>query len=244
MTHCDDETLTLLAFGETPTRPHEVDAHLAECAECRAALQRLRDTVAVGRSLEPDDLRLPAPPDRVWERVTADLGIAAIADDADADADVVDLHAHAARRARSGGGRWRWLAAAAAVLLLVTTGAVLLVRRDSDPASTVQEVSLAPVGSGSARGTAQLVREDGHLAVRVDTSGLPNEADAYYELWLMNPAANSFVSLGPLVPGTSTVRPLPAGFSVKRNPYVDVSVQPFDGNPAHSNLSALRGRFA
>jgi len=240
MTHCDDETLALLALGEPPTHPAEVDAHLDECAECRAALERLRETVAVGRSLEPDDLRLPAPPDRVWDRVAAQLDIAGEADGAD----VVDLRAHSPRHARSGLGRRGWVAVAAAVLLLITAGAVVLVGRDSNPASTVQEVALAPVGSGSARGSARLVRQDGGHALRVDTTGLPAASDAYYELWLMNPDANSFVSLGPLVPGTSTVRPLPAGFSVKRNPFVDISVQPFDGNPAHSSVSALRGRFA
>ena len=87
------------------------------------------------------------------------------------------------------------------------------------------------------------MRQGGNLVLRVDTKGLPAASNTYYELWLMNPDTNSFISLGPIVPGTSTLRPLPAGLTVKSNPFVDISVEPFDGNPAHSSVSVLRGQF-
>ena len=242
MTHLDEETIALLALGEPPVNAADVDAHLDDCPACRSLLERLRATVTVGRSLHPDDMRLAPPPDRVWDGIAAELGLPSTVESEDAE--VVELSTHAAHRSAARVTWKGWAAVAAAVLVVITVGSVVLARRSSGPGPTVQSVALAPVGQGDARGGAQLVRRGGGLALRLDTTGLPTTPDGYYELWLMNPDTNSFISFGPVVPGTTATYPVPKGISVTSDPFVDISLEPFDGNPSHSTVSVLRGRFA
>ncbi len=130
------------------------------------------------------------------------------------------------------------------VVIVAAAGIVSLARRDSGDAKTVQEVALTEVDESGARGSAALVRDDNGYALRVDTTGLTDRDGTYYELWLMNPDTNSFVSLGPVLPGTRSTHPLPAGVTTKTDPFVDISVEPLDGDPAHSTVSVLRGNFA
>jgi anti-sigma-K factor RskA len=125
---------------------------------------------------------------------------------------------------------------------MVTVGAVIAAVRSSDSKST-QEVALAAIGGSNASGRAAVVAHDGGKALKVDTSGLAKLDGSDYELWLMNPDTNSFVSLGSVQPGVRSVHPIPAGVTVKTDPYVDISVEPRDGNPAHSTVSVLRGHF-
>ena len=89
------------------------------------------------------------------------------------------------------------------------------------------------------------MRDQGQLALKVDTKGLKQTDGSYLELWLMNPETNSFVSLGPVTPGTTGVHPIPAGVTVKTDPFVDISVEPLDGDPArlHRERAARRVRL-
>ena len=75
-------------------------------------------------------------------------------------------------------------------------------------------------------------------------SGLPpSSGDTFYELWLIG-SAGELVSLGSFrVPGSGSATvtvPLPAG--PERYGTIDVSREPADGDPGHSNDSVLRGR--
>ncbi len=73
MQHVDDELLTLLAlqFEE----PEDVTArHLASCARCQAELDALRRVVASGRAA-PTQSELLDPPARVWDNISAALGV-------------------------------------------------------------------------------------------------------------------------------------------------------------------------
>jgi hypothetical protein len=243
MTHLDDTALSLVALGETPDTADA--AHLDTCATCRADLTRLQRTVATARTIDPADLDLPAPPAHVWDAIAAETGTAATADEPRIEPDrrpggVVDL----ASRRPPPLQPPRWLSVAAAVLVLVVAaGAVIAAVRSSDSKSGQQEVALAAIGPGNASGRAAVVAHDGGKALTVDTSGLAPLAGSDYELWLMNPDTNSFVSLGSVQPGVRSVHPIPAGVTVKTDPYVDISVEPRDGNPAHSTVSVLRGHF-
>ena len=96
-----------------------------------------------------------------------------------------------------------------------------------------------PLG-GAAHGTATISTQDGRADVQV--RGLKPSADGdFYELWLLN-SPDDLVSLGSFrVPASGEVDvsvPLPG------NPddfaALDVSVEPPDGNPAHSSRSVLR----
>ncbi|MCJ8504690.1 anti-sigma factor [Kocuria flava] len=71
MAHLSEETLALLALGESP-EPEE-RAHLDGCGHCAAELAALGHVVRAGRA-EPAPV--PAPDPRVWAAVHAELGLA------------------------------------------------------------------------------------------------------------------------------------------------------------------------
>lgn len=242
MSHVDPDLLALAALGESV--PEDALAHLAVCDECRDEREAYARAVDAGRAVRPDDLDLPAPPVAVWEGISAQLGLSesAGAPPGAAPAPVTSIGEAPSRR--SGRTRWLWAAAAAIVVIVAAAGIVSLARRDDGDAKTVQEVALTEVDESGARGSAALVRDGTGYALRVDTTGLTNRDGTYYELWLMNPDTNSFVSLGPVLPGTRSTHPLPAGVTTKTDPFVDISVEPLDGDPAHSTVSVLRGNFA
>jgi len=242
MSHVDPDLLALAALGEAV--PDDALAHVATCEECRAERDAYGRAANVGRTVRPDDLDLPAPPVAVWEGISAELGLSAGSAGSDSDsAGSVTAIGDAPSR-RQGRARWWWAAAAAVVVIVAIAGIVALARRDGGDGRPVQEVALSEVDASGAAGRAALVRQDGGYALRVDTTGLANRDGTYYELWLMNPDTNSFVSLGPVLPGTRSTHPLPAGVSTKSDPFVDISVEPLDGNPAHSTVSVLRGQFS
>jgi hypothetical protein len=59
---------------------------------------------------------------------------------------------------------------------------------------------------------------------------------------LISDDVSRLLSLGPVTPGRHSID-LPAGVKVDEFPIVDVSVEQFDGNPAHSGDSIARGRL-
>jgi anti-sigma-K factor RskA len=63
----------------------------------------------------------------------------------------------------------------------------------------------------------------------------------FYEVWLLDRSAKRLVALGLLGPSESGSFRLPPDLDLGRYPLVDVSVEPDDGNPAHSGVSAVRG---
>jgi hypothetical protein len=65
---------------------------------------------------------------------------------------------------------------------------------------------------------------------------------SYYEIWLIDRAVVGMYPLGVVRPGTQTVE-LPADLDLGAFPLVDVSVDPLDGNPAHSGVSVARGQL-
>jgi hypothetical protein len=244
MSHVDPDLLALAALGEAV--PDDARDHLAICDECREERDAYARAVGAGRAVRPDDLDLPAPPVAVWEGISAQLGLSdAGGSPAPSTASVTAIGDTArSKTRRSGRTRWLWAVAAAIVVIVATAGIVSLARRDDGDAKAVQEVALTEVDESGARGSAALVRDGNGYALRVDTTGLTNRDGTYYELWLMNPDTNSFVSLGPVLPGTRSTHPLPAGVTTKTDPFVDISVEPLDGDPAHSTVSVLRGNFA
>ena len=62
-------------------------------------------------------------------------------------------------------------------------------------------------------------------------------------LRLADPELHGMYAVGAVHTGTTTL-PLPAGLDVGSYPVVDVSVEPFDGDPAHSADSVARGRLS
>ena len=219
MAHCEPQTLSLIALGEQPSA--EEAMHLVTCDTCRRDWESLRATVDVARDLDDDELLTP--PDHVW---------AAIAEEISADAGTI-----VPMRSRRRIAPWIALAAAVGVVLGGVVGASLM---RSAPPEIVASVALEPLADYSTTGQATVEIVDGTEMLAVDVSGLP-PTDGYFEVWLLAPDASSMIALGTLGAGESTVLPLPAGVSLADYPVVDISAEPYDGDPAHSTDSVVRG---
>jgi hypothetical protein len=137
----------------------------------------------------------------------------------------------------------RWLSV---VLLLVAVGAAVagLVAagayhggdagspRPAEPKPLASKAPLTALDGGSARGTAHISGQRLDLSV----SGLRRKAR--YQVWLYDSIADA-VPVGTFAGPSARVHPrVPAGAS--RHRYLDVSLEPSDGNPNHSGQSVLR----
>ncbi|GJF25826.1 hypothetical protein SHO565_63900 [Streptomyces sp. HO565] len=73
MPHVDSTHLVELALGNGVS-PHDASAwqHIAVCKLCGDDLSRMTRVVTAARAVEERDLS-PAPPERVWRRITAEL---------------------------------------------------------------------------------------------------------------------------------------------------------------------------
>jgi anti-sigma-K factor RskA len=173
----------------------------------------------------------PVPPE-LWNRVAAEV-------EAGKPRTITPSHVEP-EPSTSASRRW-WSAALAGVAAAAAVAiAVVVVVDDDEPdVEVLSAVDLQPVvGSGS--GHAELVSVGDSLQLRVETEGL-DTPDGYFEVWLIDPSVTQLVSLGPLrADGEYDV---PTGVDAAAFPVVDVSVEPVDGDPAHSGESVLRGQL-
>ncbi|PRZ04352.1 anti-sigma-K factor rskA [Isoptericola sp. CG 20/1183] len=234
MQHVDPEVLALLALGEHGAASDDEHSHLAACAVCRAEEASLAQVVEVARA---DDRGLVAPPPEVWERVRAEVGRAE-----PEPAPVVDL---ASRRRRPS---VLWGAVAASVALVAGAGVGVLWERSQVPEPpteiapvAVAEAELEPLPDWPASAGRAVVTEStgGELEIVVDVGGA-EAGDGYREVWLIADDLSGMVSLG-VLEGTSGTFPVPAGLDLATYSLVDVSEEPFDGDPTHSGDSIVRG---
>ncbi|WP_461171057.1 anti-sigma factor [Arthrobacter sp. Z1-15] len=203
--------------------------------------------------------RLPAPAPSVWAGIHRELNLgddvrqdpltagapatpaAATSSAADkhaaSGASVVSLAAARRRRTRT------WLAAAAAAVVVAgagTWGALRAVDPVPGP-ELVASAELAPLASYSDTGNAVIDQlPDGSRELVVRSSS--DAAQGFREVWLLAPDAASMVSLGTME-GTEARFELPADLDLSRYPVVDISDEPYDGDPAHSGDSILRGQL-
>lgn len=137
------------------------------------------------------------------------------------------------------------VAAVAAALVLVVGVAVNLRRNSGTTTEVVAQAVLTGEGldpGGSSTGSARLVQSDGVWKVDISADDLPPLApDTFYEAWLLSSTPGKLQSLGTLDGDGGFV--VPAGLDLEAFPLVDVSIEPLDGNPAHSTKSVLRGRL-
>lgn len=204
----------------------------------------LAELRALARRVGPDDQGWESPPDGLWERIVAEAGVPADVarttesdegneSDARTDAVVRPLAPHRRRSTP-------WLlAAAAAVVVVGAIGALAISLSSSDDPTIVASIPLEPLGDAG-EGTAELVDDDGSLQLRIEASGV-DPGDGFLEVWVIDPEVTKLVSLGPL--RADGVYDLPAGLDPASFPIVDVSVEPIDGDPAHSGDSVLRGQL-
>jgi anti-sigma-K factor RskA len=138
----------------------------------------------------------------------------------------------------------------AAVAVAAVVAGAFVIGRSTAPGPALRGsqalATLAPLDDSGVRGDAHVARSGAARVIRLhlkDLKGLT--AGEYYELWLGN-ADGRMIGLASFAPRTDgsvdVTVPLPvetSGFS-----FVDVSLEPADGNPAHSALSIARGPLA
>ena len=231
MRHVDPELLALLALGELVAEPDDRD-HIAECAQCSDEITELAHTAAVGRTTLGAG-ELMTPDERVWDRIADQLALAPERQLAP----VVTLRPRGSRR---------WLPAlvgAAAAIALVFSGVVTW--QALQPASytvlATATLDAFPEWPG-ATGTATVEeRSDGARVVQVSFEA-PGLQDGYREVWLITSDATRLVSLG-VVRGTSGTFTIPDGVDITKYDLVDISDEPYDGDPTHSGVSIVRGQL-
>ena len=136
------------------------------------------------------------------------------------------------------------LVVAATVAGAVIGAGAVAVLRDGDAGQQdvveVAAVDLDPLADNDASGRAEVEeRPDGTRVLQVQLRADQLD-DRYYEVWLIDEAVQDMVPVGVARSGSVTFE-LPDGLDLGRFPIVDVSVEPLDGNPAHSGVSVARG---
>ncbi|WAC66452.1 anti-sigma factor [Agrococcus sp. SL85] len=251
MQHISPERLAELALLDDAREPH-----LDACAACREELASLRGAVA---RLRADAVTAEPPPAGLWERIAAEIDEAprAAADPAAVPAATAGTapdreHAHVAhrgrRRARTGGIR-RFTAgtlalACAATAVVVgglSAGIAALAPREA-PGTVVAAASLDALTGAVQPAAAEIVERDGRRVLVLDADALP-EADGYLDVWLIDRDVSAMINVGILDADTQEYV-LPDGIDLDRFPIVDVSVEPFDGDPTHSGESIWRGQLS
>ncbi|MET0819939.1 MAG: anti-sigma factor [Aeromicrobium sp.] len=210
-------------------------AHVQDCPDCRGEVDRTR-TLLAGADQLTGGVELERPPDHVWEAVRQELA----ADDRPRPV--------AARPRRP----WWQPAAAAVAGLAVGVAATIGVAATNDDGptpvpkpdpTTVARGDVTPFSAGSTTtGTAQVVRRDGARTLDVDLSGTPAPRDDYVQTWLFDPKTNEMIAIG-VMDGDSSSFPIPASVDLDTYTSVDISLEPLDGNPAHSATSLARGEL-
>jgi anti-sigma-K factor RskA len=252
MPHVDPDVLALLALGEDVASASE-QAHVLECADCRAELANLRRTATVGRTALGAG-ELIEPPARVWTRIAEELELP------DAAPPVAALPVQRTPTAASPAARFEArpdalpparprrrgvlaLAAAAAVLLVLGGGLTVWQLLRPAPAAVLASAELDPFPDWSGAGGTAALEETraGDRQVQV-TLTAPGGEDGYREVWLITSDATELVSLG-VLEGSSGTFAVPAGIDTTRYDLVDISEEPLDGDPAHSGDSIVRGQL-
>ena len=200
----------------------------------------VNDVEALLRELDVEDLELAEPPADIWAGIERTLV-------ATAGAPVTSLAERRRRRFTAP------LLAVAAAVGLIISGAVVIATRPDGSAQVVAAAQLEydsanfdPLGA-QASASVSLVEDDDGLAITIDEANLPTDLTeaADLEIWLIEADADGdvvdLVSLGKIDGDTFAV---PDGYDPNLYSVVDISVEPRDGDDAHSGRSILRGALS
>jgi hypothetical protein len=231
VSHVDDEDLSLIALGESASSGDET--HLATCVRCQSRLDQLSAVVSSARSISAAD-RPVDPPAAVWAGITTELS-------ADQPASVTSLSDERTRRRPR---VWLLAASAAAVGLLAGAGLVTVLSTADTTEQLVATATLDPIDSSGVIGTATVERAADGNSLTVEVPGLASPDDGYYEVWMATPDTTTMVAIGTLRPGGPATFDLPPNLDPTAFPVVDVSLEHYDGDAAHSATSIVRGQLA
>jgi hypothetical protein len=227
VSHCEPESLTLLALGEREGLDAEV-THIAECAECAEEVATFAALVDLARTVTPDDAP-QQPPAAVWEAIDREVRAGMPVDEL------------TARRQRRSAAPWIAVAAVSGLIIggLGVTGIANLGSQNPDT-TLIAQTELLPLPGNDVLGIAQVEERDSGAVLAVDVPNLPSR-DGYYEVWLLKPDVSNMVSVGVLPEGGTGVFPLPASLDLDEFSVVDISREAYDGDATHSTDSVVRG---
>jgi Anti-sigma-K factor rskA len=246
--HLNTELLAGHALGQTDELDAEQLKHVASCPQCRAEVEQLHRIVELGQE-GPGPDSPPIPDQAMWRNIAAELSIGQAADPTSGTSQAAESPAESPQQtappqARRGPRRSA-VALAAAIGLIAGVGGTVLVDTLREPeAQVVASAVLNPLPGEVGEGTAQLVREGETTQLRVSVTGAgPPPAQEYREVWLINTDGERMYSLGVLPVGGTGAYVVPAGLDDSLDGFtiVDVSLEPYDGNAAHSLRSQVRG---
>lgn len=245
MSHVDPDLLSLHAFGEAVLSEADL-SHLRSCVACAAEAESLSAVAALASGAP--EVTLAEPPSGLWAAVAEATGIAASSRaDTEPSTPAGPVSPAAVRGAEDDRPK-RWpLWIAAAVLIGVVGGVAGVIGwqalNDDRAEETLAEVDLNRPDDEStpALGSARLVEADDRRVLSVSLDDADPES-GFLQVWLLAPDASSLISLGVLEGPTGSFD-LPAGLDLAEFPVVDVSVEPFDGDPGHSGESLARGEI-
>ncbi len=261
--HIDSDDLALVAMGEGEQEHRD---HLSGCAICRNEVDSLAAVTQIMSAGGPVPVEAPA---YLWPAIEAAVreaaaGIAAgkpAADrmptrsvdspkavtslSAEPVAEPVSLDSRRKHRQFASAGSRRFsgltlLGAAAAGAAVMWIGSTVVGQEGPTDAPILATADLAALESSVTPGTAEIVERDGHRVLRINASELPPIDDGFLQVWLLQDDATGMVALGSLTEGGEEFE-LPEGLSTDTFTTVDVSVEHYDGNPAHSGESLWRG---
>lgn len=245
--HAPDDLLALHAMGDP--LPEAMGRHVAACRQCQSELDQWADVVATARSTTREDVPL-APSEEVWQGITAELGLSGAYPEPQTSGTAVVAQLVSIDKERR---RWStsWLVAASVAGII--GGAVLtgggFAFNSSDPESVpvaappiVASTSLAALPKHEGDGQAEIVRTPDGKELVVDVSHL-SAGKGFYEVWLIDPETFEMIGLGALSHDAGRF-PIPDGLDLSRYTVVDVSLEPFDGDPVHSRDSIVRGELS
>jgi hypothetical protein len=244
--HPPDDLLALHATGDP--LPEAMARHVNGCPRCLNELTRWQELVTTGHATSRQDTPQP-PPAHVWEGISSELGLTTdSAPSTQAEPAVVVPIARARRWSTS------FLVAASVAGLLVggaaALGADTLLMDNGDPApvaapTAVAQTQLVALPDHRGQGQAEIVETAAGTELIVDVSGLSggDSGDGFFEVWLIDPDTLQMVGLGALTSDSGRFL-VPDGLDLSQYRLVDVSLEPFDGDPVHSQDSVVRGELA
>lgn len=224
MEHLSAERIAALASDLGPGPMAAESGHLARCRACSDDVAELAAVTSGVRDASRTPLRPPHPD--VWAAISAEVGESA-----------------PARRPRS----WLPVAVAAAAGLVVGVGGVLGVEAlgGEGPGSdaVVARTDLAALPGQSGEGSAEIVRAQDALQLRVHATLQSSPGGDYHEVWLINGDGERMYALGVLPSSGDASYWLPTPLAQQLDGYstVDISLEPDDGVTAHSRHSLVRG---
>ena len=219
-----DELVTAYLLGELDQAERErFQRRLAAEPELRAEVEAMTPVV----------LRLGSLPEEAWDPPEAPpLSLP------------VEQMPRAAPAERRGRPRWsgrtRGLAIAAGLACVAVAAALWIGLDGSEPAG--ETVVLAPLDSDPEPARGEVTLPDGGGEARLSVGGLGPSDGGFYEVWLLG-RGDRLVSLGSFRVGDDGEAEIDVQLPVDASSYeyFDVSLEPDDGDPAHSGDSVLRG---